>query len=168
MSTKSKVTLNVKNTDTVDLDIYVDVPGVMTGHFTGVAIVRGKKEMKELGKRLRDDAREQLKKAEDLDSDVNDDDADLSDAEVQAAIDNNEDGAIEMLRELYKGFRGLPNPNGEKVDGSSDVREATDDEAWDFVTKGRLSTYLSTAALRAYFAQYNEALQKNSFSRRGR
>ena len=71
-------------------------------------------------------------------------------------IDNGDfkDKDEELLREMYTGFDGIPN---------SQTFEPTEGEdAWSEVLRGKWSSYLSMAALQAWYAQYVEARRGNS------
>jgi hypothetical protein len=70
------------------------------------------------------------------------------------------DNDAEFMHELYEGFDGLPNS------AAGAGVEAKDSDAWDEVLIGPLSSFLSTAAVQAYFAQYGEARKGNSERRR--
>lgn len=65
-----------------------------------------------------------------------------------------------LLHELYDSFEGLPNMS------AGNGEEAKGDDAWKEMLEGPLSSYLSSAATQAYYAQYGEARQGNSGRRR--
>lgn len=75
--------------------------------------------------------------------------------------DWSEDGDSDesLVRELYDGFSGLGDENGQELSGEA---------AFDAVLSGPLSAYLVPAVVQAYFAQYGEARQGNSARRRSR
>lgn len=64
-----------------------------------------------------------------------------------------------MVRELYDGFTGLGDAEGNALDGEA---------AFDAVLRGPLSAYLTPAVVQAYYEQYGEARQGNSAKRRSR
>jgi hypothetical protein len=69
-----------------------------------------------------------------------------------------ENGDELLARELYEGFNGIPDiDSGKELEG---------EDAWDALLNGPISSYLSPAAVTAYFAQYGEARQGNSGRRR--
>jgi hypothetical protein len=70
------------------------------------------------------------------------------------------DNDADFMHELFESFEGLPNSS------AGDGSEAKGDEAWDEVLIGPFSSFLSQAAVQAYFAQYGEARQGNSARRR--
>lgn len=70
------------------------------------------------------------------------------------------DNDADFVHELYEGFDGLPNTS------AGVGEEAKGEDAWNEVLIGPFSSYLSTAAVQAYFAQYGEARQGNSGRRR--
>lgn len=58
-----------------------------------------------------------------------------------------------IVRELYKGFDGLPCESGQE---------------FEFILEGAASAYLTPAVIQAYYEQYGEGRVKNSKPSRGR
>lgn len=87
-----------------------------------------------------------------------------SKAEMKKLGEDVEDGVyaddVAILRDLYVDIRGLGGEDGKPIEG---------DDVFTFLGGDtKLGAYLATAFIQAYFAQYGEALQKNSQKRRSR
>lgn len=113
---------------TAPIRIEIATPCGAKGHFIGHARIRSKAENKALLDRFQN-------------WDESDGDADES-----------------LIRELYQGFDGIGDENG----------ELTGDAAFEAVLRGPLSAYLTPAVVAAYFEQYGDARVGNSGKRRWR